>query len=311
MMRVTRIAAGESVDTLRVEGRLTRETAEELRMACDAVLAERRSLHLDISGLQFVDPTGLALLHGLERHGTRLGGCSGFINELLRDRDQGTAAPQAVSTSDPTGDAALVERLRGGDPQAFEVLVREYGGRMLATARRFVGTDEEARDVLQEACLAAFRALDTFAGAARLSTWLQRIVINAALMRLRSRRRRREESIESLLPRFDEEGRWAKPVSHWGTSSDVLLERRETRAMVRSAIDRLPVNYRSVLLLRDLQELDTDETASLLGVTPNAVKTRLHRARQALRTLLRREFLMEAHRNGDRSQSRGRAGQPT
>ena len=80
--------------------------------------------------------------------------------------------------------------------------------------------------------------------------------------------------------------------------------------MVRDAINRLPLNYRSVLLLRDIEELDTDETASLLGVTPNAVKTRLHRARQALRTLLQREFLREAHRNGDRSQSRGPAGQP-
>ena len=311
MMRVTRIAAGEGADTLRVEGRLTHETAEELRMACEAILTERRSLQLDVSGLQFVDPTGVALLHGLERYGTRLGGCSGFINELLRDREHATAAPQAVSSSDPAGDAALVERLRSGDPQAFEVLVREYSGRMLATARRFVGTDEEARDVLQEACLAAFRAIDTFAGAARLSTWLHRIVINAALMRLRRRRRRREESIESLLPRFDEGGRWAESASHWNTSSDVLLERRETRAMVRNAIDRLPVNYRSVLFLRDLEELDTGETASLLGVTPNTVKIRLHRARQALRTLLQQEFLRETHRSGDRSEScvpRGAAG---
>ena len=304
MMRVTRIAAGEGGDTLRVEGRLTHETAEELRLACEAILTEQRSLQLDVSGLQFVDPTGVALLHGLERHGTRLGGCSGFINELLRDREQATAAPRAVSTPDPAGDAALVERLRSGDPQAFEVLVREYSGCMLATARRFVGRDEEARDVLQEACLAAFRAIDTFAGAARLSTWLHRIVINAALMRLRRRRRRREESIESLLPRFDEGGRWAESASHWNTSSDVLLERRETRAMVRNAIDRLPVNYRSVLFLRDIEELDTGETASLLGVTPNTVKIRLHRARQALRTLLQQEFLRETHRNGDRTESR-------
>jgi len=210
-------------------------------------------------------------------------------------------------TPHPLGDTALVDRLRGGDPQAFEVLVREYGGRMLATARQLVGTEEEARDVVQEAFLAVFRAIDTFAGAARLSTWLHRIVINAALMRLRSRRRRREESIDELLPCFDEDGRWAEPASHWDTSTDVLFERRETCAMVRHAIDRLPVNYRSVLLLRDIEELDTEETASLLGVTPNAVKTRLHRARQALRTLLQREFVGRAHRNGARS---GDAGQP-
>src|SRR6266403_5471165 len=99
MMRVTRIAAGKGVETLRVEGRLTRETEEELRMACEAVLTEQRSLQLDVSGLQFVDPTGVALLHGLQRQGARLGGCSGFITELLRDHDRATAAPERVSTS--------------------------------------------------------------------------------------------------------------------------------------------------------------------------------------------------------------------
>ena len=303
MMRVTRIAAGEGGETLRVEGRLTHETVEELRMACDAVLAERTSLQLDVSGVRFVDPTGVALLHGLERRGARLGGCSGFVGELLRERVGATTARQSAETSHAVGEALLVERLRGGDPQAFEVLVREYGGRMLATARRFVGTDDEARDVLQEALLAAFRAINTFAGAARLSTWLHRIVVNAALMRIRSRRRRREESIDGLLPRFDEDGHWVEPAATWDTSTDELLEREETRTMVRKAIDRLPPNYRSVLLLRDVEELDTDEAASLLGVTHNAVKIRLHRARQALRTLLERDFVGRAPRNGDRPRS--------
>jgi RNA polymerase sigma-70 factor (ECF subfamily) len=291
MMRVTRIAAGAGIETLRVEGRLTHETVEELRMACESVLTTHRSLHLDVAGLQFVDPTGIDLLHGLERQGARLGGCSGFVGELLRDRSQTTSVAPPAPVRD--GDAALVERLRGNDPQAFEVLVRQYGGRMLATARRFVGSDEDARDVTQEAFLAAFRAIDGFAGTARLSTWLHRIVINTALMKLRSRRRRREESIEDLLPRFDEDGHWAEPVAPWETSTDALVEREQTRTMVRKAIERLPANYRSVLLLRDIEELDTEETASLLGLTPNAVKIRLHRARQALRTLLQAELQSE------------------
>ncbi|TMB10977.1 MAG: STAS domain-containing protein, partial [Deltaproteobacteria bacterium] len=194
MMRVTRIAAGT---TLRVEGRLTHQTVEELRMACETVITEEGALRLDVSGLQFVDPTGVALLRGLTRRGTRLGGCSGFLTELLREQDQRPAGPPPTSRSD--GDEALVDRLRRGDPEAFESLVRQYGGRMLATARRLVGTEDEARDVVQEAFLAAFRAIDSFAGAARLSTWLHRIVVNGALMKLRSRRRRREESIEGLL----------------------------------------------------------------------------------------------------------------
>jgi len=289
MIRVTRMATGDGGEILRVEGRLTHETVEELRMACEAVLTGQKPLELDVSGVQFVDPTGVSLLHDLERRGSRLGARSAFVNELLRER-----AREAV----PTDDAALVDRLRGGDPHAFELLVRQYGGRMLATARRLVGTDDDAHDVVQEAFLAAFRAIDTFAGTAKLSTWLHRIVINAALMRLRSRRRRREESIDALLPRFEEDGRWAEPTSDRDVHG--LLERHETRAMVRKAIDQLPPIYRSALLLRDIEELDTDETASFLGLTPNAVKTRVHRARQALRTLLQRELVAEAARNGDR-----------
>jgi RNA polymerase sigma-70 factor (ECF subfamily) len=300
MIRVTRTTAVDGVETLRVEGRLTHETVGELRMACEAVLTDQSSLHLDVSGLQFVDPAGVGLLRELERRRTRLDGRSGFINELLRDRDRAPASHSG-------GDAALVEQIRAGDAQVFEALVRRYGGRMLATARRLVGTDDDARDVVQEAFLAAFRAIGGFAGTAQLSTWLHRIVINAALMRLRSRRRRREESIDALLPRFDEEGHWLEPAAGDDTSADGLLERRETRAMVRAAIERLPVNYRSVLLLRDIEELDTDETASLLGVTPNTVKTRLHRARQALRTLLEREF---AGRNEERSGADCRLRQP-
>src|SRR5262249_30301368 len=158
--------------------------------------------------------------------------------ELLRE-----SAP----TSPREGDAGLVERLRGNDPQAFEVLVRQYGGRMLATARRFVGSEDDARDVVQEAFLAAFRAIDGVAGTARLSTRLHGTVVNPALMRLGSRRGRPEESIDGLLPRFDENGRWAEPATIWESSTHALVEREQTRAMVRNAIDRLPANYRTVL----------------------------------------------------------------
>lgn len=250
-------------------------------MVCNGAL----DLHLDVSGLQFVDPTGVALLNGLERGGIRLGGSSGFLNELLRERQAPT--PRPASSDD---EATLVAGLRAGDPQAFERLVRRYGGRMLATARRIVGNDDAARDVVQEACLAAFRAMDGFVGAARLSTWLHRIVVNAALMKLRSRRRRPEESIEELLPRFDETGHFADAPSAWDTSIDRAFEREETRAMVRRAIEELPPSYRTVLVLRDIEELDTSETAAMLGISQNAVKVRLHRARQALRTLLERRL---------------------
>ena len=185
----------------------------------------------------------------------------------------------------------LLDGLRRGDDDAFAALVRQQAGRMLATARRLLRSDQDAEDAVQEAFVSAARAIDGFAGGSKVSTWLHRIVINTALMKLRTRRRRREESIDDLLSHFDAEGRHVSPAAAWETPSDVLLERRETRAMVRRCIDRLPERYRTVLLLRDIEELDTQESADLLGTTPNTVKIRLHRARQALRTLLERELV--------------------
>ena len=106
-------------------------------------------------------------------------------------------------------------------------------------------------------------------------------------MRLRRRRRKPEESIEALLPRFDEQGAWDHADTPPATPVE-LVERAELRAVVRDCIDQLPPSYRTILLLRDVEDLDTDEVAAALGMTVSAVKTRLHRARQALRTLLLR-----------------------
>lgn len=191
-----------------------------------------------------------------------------------------------VSTGQSVEERALVKRLRARDDSAFEELVRAYGGRLLATATRILGNPEDARDAVQDAFLSAFRAIDSFAGESRASTWLHRIVINASLMKLRSRARKPEESIEAHLPQFTEDGHFQTPPAEWKEPADVLIQRRQTRDLVRKSIDRLPETYRTVLLLRDIEELDTEETARVLEISTNAVKTRLHRARQALRTLL-------------------------
>jgi RNA polymerase sigma-70 factor (ECF subfamily) len=187
-------------------------------------------------------------------------------------------------------EAQLLTGLRAGDPQAYERLVRAYSGRLLAVARRFLANEEDARDALQEAFLSAFRAIGAFQEDARISTWLHRIVVNAALMKLRARRRKPEELIDDLLPTFQEDGHRENPGPAWKETSETMLQRQETRALVRGCIDRLPESYRVVLLLRDIEELDTEETARLLDISPNAVKIRLHRARQALRTLLDPHF---------------------
>src|ERR1700758_1768123 len=111
-------------------------------------------------------------------------------------------AVEAVRPSEAIDDRGFISRLRAGEEAAFEVMVRTFGGRLLSVARRFVRNEDEARDIVQSAYLSAFRALDGFEGTCQLSTWLHRIVVNTALMRLRSQRRKPEESIETLLPAF-------------------------------------------------------------------------------------------------------------
>jgi RNA polymerase sigma-70 factor (ECF subfamily) len=185
-----------------------------------------------------------------------------------------------------TREADLLQRLRRQDPAAFESMVRAHGGAMLAVAKRFMREEEEARDVVQEAFLQAFRAVTGFRGDSRLSTWLHRITVTTALMKLRNRRRRQEESLDDLLPCFADDGHFAQPCTPWEDDASEALERKQTRTLVRECIERLPGSHREILMLRDIEDLDTSETAALLGISENAVKVRLHRARQALRTLL-------------------------
>jgi RNA polymerase sigma-70 factor (ECF subfamily) len=214
-----------------------------------------------------------------------LSGANGPVQEgevTTRTSDSAAAAASP--------DAELVVALKRGDDGAYEELVRANTGRMLAVARRYLRNDEDARDAVQEAFVNAFRAIDKFEGGALLSTWLHRILVNACLMRLRRRRRKPEESIDDLLPKFIEDGHLRDPAGAWNDGADELMEQAENRVLVREAIDRLPDSYRTVLLLRDIEGLDTEETASQLGISKAAVKTRLHRARLALRGLLDEHF---------------------
>ena len=193
---------------------------------------------------------------------------------------------------DSNDQSVLLRRLQSGDDSAYETLVRRFGGRMLAVARRFLRNEDDARDAVQEAFLSAFKSIHRFEGHSQLGTWLHRITLNAALMKVRSRRRRPEAlgSIENLLPGFTADGHRRNPRPAWRASSETLLEQSETREMIRGKIDLLPEGYRPVLMLRDIEELSTDEVARFLGTSPGAVKTRLHRARMALRQLLEMEL---------------------
>jgi RNA polymerase sigma-70 factor (ECF subfamily) len=191
-------------------------------------------------------------------------------------------------------EAQLVARLRKGEARAFEDLLRELGPRLYAVAKRFLPNDEDAREAMQDAMLSAYRSIDKFDERSRLSTWLHRIVVNASLMKLRTRRRKPSVSLEGLgASRSGDEGSsFAASIPDDASTartgreqrlSQPTLEENELRNVLREQMELLPDEYRTVLLLRDVEELDTLQTARVLNISESAVKTRLHRARLALR----------------------------
>jgi len=185
------------------------------------------------------------------------------------------------------GETELLDCLRAGKDSCYETLIHQIGPRVLATAKRYLRSDAEAADCFQDTFLAVFQGINKFEQRSSLNTWVQRITINQCLMRIRKKVRRHEESIEHLLPSFDEKGRRvemgrANQPSNMGQS----LDTKRIRAIVRDKIDQLPDDYRLVLLLRDIDGYSTKETSAILDIKINAVKTRLHRARTALKTLL-------------------------
>jgi RNA polymerase sigma-70 factor (ECF subfamily) len=177
------------------------------------------------------------------------------------------------SVAGHAAEAEMIVRLRAGDEEAYESLFRAHAGSMLAVARKFLGNSADAADAVQDAFLSAFRGVGAFAGTARLGTWLHQITVNACLMKLRSRRRCRHVPLDDRTPSAHAE--------------EDELTRRETTNQVRDCIARLPATYRTVLWLRDIEGLDTAAAAGRLGTNEGVVKTRLHRARLALRILLK------------------------
>src|SRR6476469_3336341 len=157
------------------------------------------------------------------------------------------------STHSATGEEpTLVARLRAGEDAAYEQLVTAHAPRMLAVACRFMREEADAQDAVQEAFLSAFKAMDAFAGGSSLSTWLHSITVRACLMKLRTRRRKQEVPIEDLLPQFAADGHRMNPGGAWSQPLEAIVQRDETRALVRQYIERLPETHRTILLLRDI-----------------------------------------------------------
>lgn len=182
--------------------------------------------------------------------------------------------------------ARTVEALRAGDKEATHRFVTDNWSRLVGLARGILNDDQEAQDAAQDALISALRGISDLKDPGALDGWLSKITANAALARLRARKSRRERDIDALLPQFHPDGHRAGVLGNFAVTAASRLDSEETRNLVRAKIEELPENYREVIMLRDIIGLDTAGAASVLGIEENNLKVRLHRARQALRTLL-------------------------
>lgn len=185
------------------------------------------------------------------------------------------------------GEGTLLAGLRAGDPAAYRELVEQHSANVYNVALKLLGDRQEAEDVLQETFLSAFEAIGRFEGRSQLSTWLYRIAYNASLMRLRKRKQMTTFSLDQPQGEHGEGVEKAPPhLVDWSTVPDDQLLTAEARQEMDRAIAELPESLRSTFVLRDIQGLSGAETAEVLGITVQAVKNRLHRARLRLRDRL-------------------------
>jgi RNA polymerase sigma-70 factor, ECF subfamily len=195
------------------------------------------------------------------------------------------AEPSVTST-----EAELVARLRRRDSGALELLMRRHAARVYRVAFGITRSQADAEEVVQDVFLSLFEKSAAFEERAALGTWLYRVATNTALLRRRGKRLELEVSLEDQLPTFRDDGHRVGErsflLADWSATAEDGLLSGETHALVRRAIDRLPPHYRAVVVLRDIEELSNEETAQILNEPVSSVKSRLHRARMALREQL-------------------------
>lgn len=184
-------------------------------------------------------------------------------------------------------DQALVEQIQAGEEAPFEALLGRYQDRTYRLVLSLTKNPADAEEVLQDVFLTVYRKITSFEGRSAFSTWLYRITVNTALMKLRGRGPV-QESIDEYLPQFTKDGRHARMVADFTQGPEKLLLQKEREQVLREAIEALPPDYKVVLVLRDLEGLSNEEVAEVVGASVLAVKARLHRARLALRGRLER-----------------------
>ena len=180
----------------------------------------------------------------------------------------------------------LITQLCNGEESSYIFLMRKYGRRLYAIAKRYTNSDEDAKDCVQQTYIKVFSNIHKFEKRSSLWTWMRRILINISIKTVQSKHRGQEISISDLLPDFDSNNGRTETNWQFKESVDVIISRKESAEIVRNAIYSLPRDYRMVLLLRDIEGYSTEEVAGILEISVSASKTRLHRARAALKNLL-------------------------
>jgi RNA polymerase sigma-70 factor, ECF subfamily len=194
----------------------------------------------------------------------------------------------AVSSLTSIDEADLVAKSRDGDARSFSELVRRYEGKIFRLAQHVTQNREDAEDVLQETFMKAYEHLDQFQGNSKFYTWIVRIAVNQALMKLRRRKTDRSVSLDETIDTGEDTV--VREIAAWDEDPEARFSREELGGILQTAIQSLEPPYRSVFVLRDIDELSTEETADALGLSVPAVKSRLLRARLQLREKLTRYF---------------------
>lgn len=199
------------------------------------------------------------------------------------------SCPVSTSTITPAFDeSALVARAKAGDMEAFSDLVKHYDRRVYRMAKQITQNNDDAEDVLQETFFKAYTHLDSFQGNSKFYTWLVRIAVNEALMKLRKRRADRTVPLDEPIDTGEDEV--IREIAVWDENPEQSYSREELSRVLEQAVESLKPAYRTVFILRDIEEMSIEETAQILNLSISAVKSRLLRARLQLREKLTRQF---------------------
>jgi len=294
----------------RLEGNLIGPWVEELRQLSNEALLQNRALTLDLEKLWFTNQQGAELLHDLHHRRVSQTNSSHFISQQLlavsqpaiegekpiaipiprnslpvENQTWSQNAPRPQVATPTSAESCLIRRVLKGEIECFYELVRPYERSIFLVAQSLVRNEADAEDIAQEAVLKAFKGLSGFRQEAKFSTWLIQIALNEARLKLRKDRRHLHQPLEE--DQCSEDGDYTpKNLADWRQIPSQALEQKELRETLLEALSSLSEKYRTIFILRDIQDLSIAETMQALGISEANVKTRLSRARLQMRDAL-------------------------